>query len=206
MTVETKVDWHLKGTVVLACNCDFGCPCNFNALPTKGDCEGGWTWHIDDGEFNGVRLDGLNFSMLADWPKAIHMGNGEAVMLIDERADDSQREAIQTLLSGSQGGPWSTLVNTISKTHGTHIVPYEVKLEGDRSSVRAGDTLQLDVEPVKNPVTGAEMHPRAVLPEGFIFKDAVLVSSRTFTVNDGVGYDHSGKYAAVAPFEYASAP
>lgn len=204
MAVETKVDWHLKGTVVLACNCDFGCPCNFNALPTHGDCEGGYTWHIDDGEFNGIRLDGLNFSMLGDWPKAIHMGNGEAMVLIDERADDAQREALSALLSGSHGGPWAIFVTTMTTIHDPHFVSYEVKLEGDRSAVRAGDNLHLEVEPVKNPVTGAEVHPKVALPEGFVFKEAALVSSRTFAVNDGISYDHSGKYAAVAPFDYAA--
>jgi hypothetical protein len=26
-----------------ACNCDWGCPCQFNAKPTHGNCEGvGW--------------------------------------------------------------------------------------------------------------------------------------------------------------------
>ena len=33
--------WHLSGTVFIACNCDYGCPCNFNARPTHGSCEGG---------------------------------------------------------------------------------------------------------------------------------------------------------------------
>ncbi len=28
--------WQLQGTVLVACNCDYGCPCNFNALPTTG--------------------------------------------------------------------------------------------------------------------------------------------------------------------------
>ena len=27
--------WTLTGTVLIACNCDWGCPCNFNALPTQ---------------------------------------------------------------------------------------------------------------------------------------------------------------------------
>jgi hypothetical protein len=38
--------WALRGTVMIACNCDYGCPCNVNGRPTNGDCEGGWTWHI----------------------------------------------------------------------------------------------------------------------------------------------------------------
>lgn len=38
--------WRINGHVIVSCNCDYGCPCNFNALPTKGKCEGGWTWHV----------------------------------------------------------------------------------------------------------------------------------------------------------------
>src|SRR5687768_18525736 len=100
MAKANGAGWHLKGTVVVACNCDYGCPCNFNAHPSRGDCEGGWTWHIDDGARDGISLSGLNFSMLCDWPGAIHEGNGEAMILIDERADDRQRGASDSLLHG----------------------------------------------------------------------------------------------------------
>jgi len=75
--------WNLKGHVLVACNCDWGCPCNFNALPTAGKCEGGWTWHVDAGNVDGVTLDGLNFSVYVNWPGAIHEGNGVALILID---------------------------------------------------------------------------------------------------------------------------
>ena len=69
-------EWTLKGTVLIACNCDYGCPCNFNALPTTGKCEGGWTWHVEDGRFGETMLDGLNFTVVVKWPGAIHEGNG----------------------------------------------------------------------------------------------------------------------------------
>lgn len=202
MSTQTATDWHLKGTVILACNCEYGCPCNFNALPSHGDCEGGWTWHIEDGHLDDVRLDDLNFSMLADWPAAIHEGNGEALLLIDERADEQQRGSIERFLRGEIGGPWAILVNTIVTFHGPKVIPYEVDLAGDRSSVRAGDVLELATEPIRNPVSKAEVHPRAVLPEGFIFKEGAMLSSSAFRVQDGVSYDHSGKYAAVGPFDY----
>jgi hypothetical protein len=63
--------WHLTGQVLVACNCDWGCPCNFNARPSKGKCEGGWTWHVDTGAYGDVALDGLNFSVYVNWPGAI---------------------------------------------------------------------------------------------------------------------------------------
>lgn len=202
MATETATTWKVKGTVVLACNCDYGCPCNFMGRPTTGDCEGGWTWHVEDGSFGDVDLAGLNFSLIGDWPAAIHEGNGEALLLVDERADDEQRAALERLLSGEGGGPWGILKNTISTVHGPHAVAYEIALDGIRSRVRGGDKLELELEPVKNPISGAELHSRAVLPEGFVFQDGELAASTSYWVRDGVSYDHSGKYAAIAPFEY----
>jgi hypothetical protein len=63
--------------------------------------------------------------------------------------------------------------------------------------------IELQMEPVKNPVTGAEVHPRAILPEGFVFKDASLGKSSVFRLNSPVSYDHSGKYAASSKYEYS---
>ena len=203
MPTQNATTWRLKGTVLQACNCDYGCPCNFNARPTYGDCEGGYSWHVEEGQYGGVRLDGLGFGFFADWPGAVHEGNAEALLLIDERADEAQRGAIQTLLSGKTGGPWAIFANTFTKIHGPRFVRYELSPAGDRTSLRIGDEVQLVLEPIRNPVSGKEMHPRVVLPEGIVFKDAGMVASKTFRVRDGVSYDHSGKYAAFAQFEYS---
>lgn len=202
MGTATAVTWHLRGTVLVACNCDYGCPCNFNARPTAGDCEGGWIWHVEDGRYGDVRLDGLNASLMADWPGAIHEGNGAALILIDERANEAQRGALSCLLDGEAGGPWAILRTTFAEIHGPRFVPFAVTLDGVRTSARAGDVVELEMEPIRNPVTGAEVHPGAVLPEGFIFKQGSFASSRAFRVRDGITLEHAGKYTAFAPFEY----
>jgi hypothetical protein len=202
MTAE-KPAWALRGTVLIACNCDYGCPCNFNARPTHGKCEGGWTWHIRDGAYGSVRLDGLNFSLFVNWPGAIHEGNGEALMLVDERADETQRQAIATLLSGKVGGPWGTLAWTWPTAHGPKPVAYEVELNGITSRVRAGDSLEVESGTITNPVNGAEVHPAIVLPEGIIVKQADLGCSRVFRVGGEITMDHSGQYTAVGPFDYS---
>jgi hypothetical protein len=196
--------WELKGTVVVACNCDYGCPCNFNALPSHGKCEGGWTWHVDEGRYGDVPLDGLNFSVYVNWPGAIHEGNGEAVVLVDEQANDAQREAIATLVGGDVGGPWGILAWTWPTVHGPHTVQFEVELdEGVDCRLRAGEVLELESSTIKNPVTGAEVHPGAVLPEGIIVKRADFGASTVFRVSNGIAYDHSGQYTAVGKFDYA---
>lgn len=197
--------WHLKGHVVIACNCDFGCPCNFNARPTYGDCEGGWTWHVDDGVHDDVNLSGLSFALYCDWPGAIHEGNGVAAGLIDERASVAQRATLARFLRGEIGGPWAILRNTFTTFHEPEYVPFAVTIDDQRSTVRAGAMLDLATEPVRNPVTGVETLPRVQLPQGFIFKDGALLTSSTFQVNGQVAYDHTGKYAAVGPFSYQPA-
>jgi hypothetical protein len=195
--------WALKGTVLIACNCDYGCPCNFNALPSHGACEGGWTWHVEDGAFDGVRLDDLNFSVYVKWPGAIHHGDGEAVLVVDERADDAQRQAIETLMGGEVGGPWGILAWTWPTVHGPFPAAYDLALDGIRSRLRVGEVVDLELEPVTNPVTGAEVTPAALLPQGIITKHADLARSKVFRIADGIALDHSGQYTAVGPFDYS---
>ena len=196
-------EWTMSGTVLIACNCDYGCPCNFNALPTTGKCEGEWTWHVEQGAYGGTDLSGVTFTLAVNWPGAIHEGNGEGLLLIDERADGTQREAIHTLVKGEAGGPWGVLGWTWPTLHGPEAVPFELELDGIRSRVRAGESFELELEPIRNPVSGADVTPGAILPQGIIFKRGDLGATTRFRVSNGIEYDHSGQYMAVGPFEYA---
>ena len=196
-------EWHLRGTVLVACNCDYGCPCNFNALPTTGKCEGHWTWHVEEGSYGDVPLDGLSFTVAVNWPGAIHEGNGKALILLDERADEAQREAIASLVGGDVGGPWGVLAWTWPTVDGPHAALYELSLDGVSWRLKAGDYVEIESEPIRNPVSGAEVHPGAVLPEGIVFKQADFGSSKTFRISNGIEFEHPGKYTAVAPFHYS---
>jgi len=195
-------EWKTHGHVILACNCDFGCPCNFNGLPTLGKCEGYWNWHIEEGHFDDISLSGLNISLAVNWPGAIHEGNGVAIIVLDDRGDERQRQALATLASGGAGGPWKIISTTIGKANGPAYAPFEVSVNGYTSSVKAGSYITLQMEPVRNAVTQVEVHPRVILPEGFVFKDGQVGASSTFRISGPVAFDHSGRYAAVAPFEY----
>jgi hypothetical protein len=200
---DAKPNWKLRGVVLISCNCDYGCPCNFNALPSHGKCEGGWTWHVEHGSFDDIALDGVNFSVYANWPGAIHEGNGEALVLVDVRANDRQRDAVATLVRGNVGGPWGILAWTWPKVHGPLYVPYEIQLNGIGSRMTAGNVVELESTLIKNPVNGKEAHPRIVLPEGIIVKEADLGCSNVFRIREGVPMDHSGQYTAVGAFDYA---
>jgi hypothetical protein len=157
---------------------------------------------VEDGAFGDVRLDGLSWTVTADWPGAIHEGGGRAICLYDERADDAQREAIEALVRGGHGGPWGIFINTYD-LEDVRGVPFDLRLDGLGTTAKVGDAMELALAPITNPVTGAEVHPGAVLPEGLVCHEMSFGTSRTFRVTDRIEYDHSGKYTAVAPFEYS---
>jgi hypothetical protein len=198
--IATK--WTMKGRVLIACSCDWGCPCNVNARPTNGNCEGGWTWEIEEGAFGETKLNGLFVSLFCDWPAAIHEGNGVATALIDDRADRAQREALTTMVMGDASGPWGVFRKTFDTLHGPTFVRYEANFSDELPHVKAGDILECSTQFIRNPVTSATSHPRIVLPEGMILKDAALLASKRFVLSDGVKYDHSGQYAAFGFFAY----
>ncbi len=64
--------WEIKATEFVNCNCAYGCPCQFNALPTHGHCEASGAFHIKEGHFGDVKLDGLTMGALFQWPGPIH--------------------------------------------------------------------------------------------------------------------------------------
>jgi len=203
MAAVKPSNWMMKVQVIVSCNCDYGCPCNVNGRPSTGKCEGGWTWHIEQGADGDVRLDGLNIGLYCNWPAAIHEGNGVATYLIDERADEPQRAALRVLLEGNAGGPWGIFRRTFSELHGPRYVRYEVDGDTNLPRVLAADALAVDLEYIRNPVTGETIHPRVVLPEGLVVKEAALVGTKQFKVKDDhVSYDHSGRYGAFGFFQY----
>jgi hypothetical protein len=192
---------RLTGDVVIACNCDWGCPCNFNARPSRGKCEGGWVWNIGRGAVDDVAVDGLGIALFADWPGAIHEGGGRAVCYVDDRADARQRDLLRRVLHGERGGPWSIFIRTYELA-GPEPTRFDVQLAEYSSRIAIGDRVQLELQCIRNPVTQAEAHPEVVLPEGLILKRGRLAASSIFRLRGDVSYDHSGQYAAFGRFEY----
>jgi hypothetical protein len=195
--------WRLNGNVLIACNCDWGCPCNFNARPSRGHCEGGWIWLIEHGHVGDVRLDGLGLAVFSDWPAAIHEGGGRAAAYLDDRADEAQRSALTRVLQGELGGPWGIFRKTYELA-GPSVARFDVHVAAHASRATIGNAVELELQAIRNPVTQAETHPEIVLPEGLVVKRGNAAASKVFRVHDGVEYDHSGQYAAFGPFEYSS--
>jgi hypothetical protein len=136
-------------------------------------------------------------------PGAIHEGGGKAVAYYDERADERQRGALENLLRGGEGGPWGIFINTFELLD-VIPAPIEFEVNGEHSGYKIGDHAELQLEPIKNPVSGAEVRSGVVLPSGLVFNEGWCAASTVFRVEGPVSYDHSGKQAEWAPFSYSS--
>ncbi len=182
----TKVKWNLDADFIQACNCDYGCPCEFSAPPTLGYCEGTGAWRINRGQYGEVKLDGLGFAFAARWPKAIHEGNGTLCLFFDERANAQQRNALLQICSGQAGGlPFEILATTISKVLEPQFVPFKFDFKGRESKLQVGDALRIGMAPIKNPVTGEPEFVRVEHSTGFIFKGAECTSAEEMSVSAG---------------------
>jgi hypothetical protein len=179
------VDWSIRGPEIANCNCSFGCPCQFNALPTNGDCRAMTAVKIDEGHFGDVDLGGLAFCGMFAWPKAIHEGNGEAFVVISDHANEAQRNALLTILTGQETVPGATIFNvfapTFAKMHDPVFarIEFDLDLEKRVGSVRVAGVIDTAIEPIHNPVTGDEHRVQVVLPHGFEYIKAEFASGKT---------------------------
>ena len=179
--------WEIHAVVVANCNCAYGCPCQFDALPTYGTCEAADGFQVEKGFYGEVSLDGLSAGMLAKWPGPIHEGDGERLIIIDDQATADQRNALEKIISGEDTEELATIfwvVNAMTTIRLETLylpVTIEADIEARRGRVVVDGVFELNVEPIKNPVTGAEHRARIEIPDGFEFTIAEMASGNVKT-------------------------
>ena len=203
------VDWKWQGIQISNCNCNVGCPCQFNALPSHGNCRAYMFGRIDKGHFGKTKLDGLHFGGLFAWPGPIHLGNGEAMPVIDERADKDQRAAIEAILMGKETEPGSLITQvfstTLVKAHPTQYKPITFKIDekAGTATVSIPGVLDASAEPIKNPMTGAAHRAKVVLPAGFEYQEAEFVTG-TGKSQGPIKLDFAATHAHIARLHWST--
>jgi len=201
------VDWMIRTRQIGTCSCDYGCPCEFNAPPTRLPCEGVMAMEITEGYFDKVRLDGLRVAGAYRWPGPMHEGNGTWWSVIDRRADTDQVNALFTILSGKEQEPTtgfaiygSTVANEPDPVFAD--IEFELDLKGRRGRFFVKNVLEADVSPIKNPVTGEDHHAAIRLHSGFEFREAEMASA-SFWSRGELDQKHSERYAALSFVSYS---
>jgi hypothetical protein len=203
-----NVRWRIAGDEVVSCNCAWGCPCQFNALPTNGRCEGVAAFEIHEGHFGEVGLGGVRFARIYSWPASIPEGNGTRLTIIDDRAAADQRSALVALDSAKHGGLYFEIFASVCPNLLEPIfAPLEIAINRGkrRAQVIIPDVLEARVEPI-NSVSGKPYRARIVLPDGFEFKKAEMGNTVRFDVKTPreVAMRHENSYAQLNAFDWSN--
>jgi len=194
--------WSLEGSYFETCNCQSACPCVFLSPPTEEDCTVLLAWHVDDGRFGDVALDGLNVALAVDSQGHMARVPWNVALYLDERATEAQREALTTIFAGQAGGHPARLAQHIGKVLGVAAVPIEYEAEGRRRSVRVGDVAEAAIRAIDGPEGDVTIsgHPLCIAP-GF---PAVACRSEGMRYRDhGYDWELSDRTGFYSPFQYA---
>jgi len=142
----------MRGEYAESCNCDYLCPCiytNPQGPATNDHCIAAMVFRIDEGSFGATDLHGLRFALLIRSGKVMADGNWVFAGVVDERADNAQRQALAAIVSGEAGGPPSFIrEHLVSDFRGIEFRPIEFESTGLRRAVTIPDILGFEIEGV----------------------------------------------------------
>lgn len=204
--------WRVRGDFIDFCKCLVPCPCTFGQAPSEGDCDGVIAYHVREGSYGEVRLDGLNIVGIVHfegniWDEDVRFNAG---FIVDERADEAQREALQMIFGGQAGGfPQEFVEAALGEMLGMEFAPIDIEMAADLSSWRVAIPGRVDgsTELLTGPMTppgerlqvlnapGSEVGPSG---------GAVTYGTTTTNTVDGFGFkwDWSGRSSKHIPFEW----
>jgi len=189
--------WQLTGEYFENCSGDILCPCITSSMQGPADterCLVPLVCHVREGSFDGVSLDDLSFIMVVDSPAVMGEGGWRVALYLDERADQSQQEALGAILSGQQGGPPEMLAPLIGEMLGVKTVPIRYESNGTRKRVEVPGIMEFEVEGVTNPMTGEVLEvTNTIHPMG---ANLPIARGTKGVYNDpdyGLAFDNTGK-------------
>jgi hypothetical protein len=143
--------WRIDGLLFENCSCQLICPAHisFKNNCTHERCTGHWSFHIDRGHYEETALDGLNAVVVFDAPQRMYEGGWTETLYIDDRADSSQREALEAILTGKAGGPWEVLARFVSDWLDTQYVPMRFENNGRQKYLHIDGLFETTVEAIR---------------------------------------------------------
>lgn len=194
--------WSLAGTYFEACNCEVACPCYFLSPPTGEECTVFLAWHIDNGKFDDIKLDGLSVALAAhrlrdaSWKDE---GSG-CLMYVDGKATQDQKAALTKIFSAQAGGVPVLLTRFVGRLLGTGSAAIEYKAEGKKRSLRIPGVVDVEIEALPGR-DGTEIH-LSNLPNGLHPSMVVAKSKRLSYHDQGLHWEVSEKTGFYSPFAY----
>ena len=201
-------NWLLRGTSLGSCSCDWGCPCQFNSPSTHGFCQFACGGFIEEGYLGDVRLDGLYWAEIIAWPGEIAEGNGRLQSVIDERASDEQRIALQKILHAEVGVPgsnhFSIFFSTCTEVFETLFLPieYEINIEERTGFVRIPGVLDIVGSPIIDEFSGEPFRVGISRPTGSFEYTYAEIGNSVATVTGSIELEMNNTYGQFNALHY----
>jgi hypothetical protein len=162
-------------------------------------------WHIDQGRFGPIDLDGLNTVLAVHSPGHMLEGKWKVALYVDERANQSQQDAMTQIFSGQAGGHLAGLAPLIGEFLGVKAAPIEYRSEGKRRSLRVGDVADAEIEGLPGQ-DGSEVTVASAPFVAVPGVPLVVAKSKQMRFGDhGLKWEVSNKNGYFSPFAYQSA-
>ena len=203
--------WTISGDYFENCSCEVVCPCTFSPLgpllaqPSSqdGSCEVPLAFHIEQGRYGEVSLDGLNAVVALRTPGVMSEGDAAVALYIDDRADEQQQQALTAIFSGAGGGPMGALAPLVGSILGVRSVPITYTRDGKRRAVEVPNVMNVSVTSMPG-ITGDGIaadgaHP--LFPTGLMM---AVGDSGSVYEDFGMRWDNSGKNAHHAAFTWSN--
>ncbi|MEO8158121.1 MAG: DUF1326 domain-containing protein [Betaproteobacteria bacterium] len=199
---DGKSAWKVSGKYLESCNCAAACPCVFGSAPTEGNCTVLIGWHVDEGRYGDVKLDGLNAALAVLSPGHMLQTKWRVALYLDERGNQKQRDALAAIFSGQAGGHMSVLAGFIGEVMGVKATRIDFAANGAQRGLTIAGVGQVDIEAIQGqgggPVT-VSGNPVAVVPA----TAAVVARSRSLSYRDhNLNWELSGRNGFFSPFTY----
>ena len=155
--IVSDAKWAVSGDYFETCSCDYICPCITGQngwLPSKGSCTFASLFHIDQGRYGSLALDGLNAVLVGLSPQDMSQGNYSVGVIVDERANAEQQKALAAIFGGTEGGPNAWLVSVIGTDFGLVAKPIHYENTGLSRSVMVPELLDQAVEGMPGAIAG----------------------------------------------------
>lgn len=141
----------------------------------------------------------VEFIFVTSWPGAIHKGHGKASVYIEDRASFEQFDALSKIVTGqAKGSAFDVYGRTLDLFRQPKRAEMSFYANGIKSRVKAEGIGEVQLEPIKNPVT-RQTHQVAIFqPKGFEASRSDTGSSKLLVAKDGLlDFRYEGTYGGV---------
>jgi class 3 adenylate cyclase len=189
--------WKVAGLYIEACNCESVCPCYSGHMPTYGFCEGNSAWHITQGQYGDIPLEGLNVIMALRCDGHMRSTKWKCWFYIDDRATSEQFNALKQIFTEANRGHLGKIFGPLWEVQKVELAKIDFKIEGAQHQVSILGKLKLAfglLRPEAGPVLCRIPNSPGVaaIAEEYWFEDGKMK------------FEYPGKSALTTTFEYHS--